>query len=135
MVGYLDKQGGGQSTLGRKNWKRRWFILDKLSLTYQTRPESHNAKGRILAEDMKLVRDGDKSKPTQFVLVTKNRELVIEANNTELKNEWMKRLTNLIQRQGQFRQSMLASKFLASTDIFKRFSSMHTGNSQNDLNV
>jgi hypothetical protein len=33
-VGYLRKQGGGTSMLGRKTWKTRFFCLDGCSLSY-----------------------------------------------------------------------------------------------------
>ena len=38
--GPLDKRGGGTSVFGRKNWKRRWFILHKNLLRYFSSEES-----------------------------------------------------------------------------------------------
>ena len=34
MEGFLNKKGRGESTFGRRNWKRRWFVLDGQYLTY-----------------------------------------------------------------------------------------------------
>ena len=34
MEGFLYKKGSGSSTIGRKNWKKRWFLLDGATLTY-----------------------------------------------------------------------------------------------------
>jgi hypothetical protein len=34
MEGYLLKRGGGESTFGRKTWKKRWFVLDSYEMTY-----------------------------------------------------------------------------------------------------
>jgi hypothetical protein len=34
MEGYLNKRGRGDSSFGRKNWKKRWFILDEEVLEY-----------------------------------------------------------------------------------------------------
>lgn len=34
MEGFLFKKGRGESTFGRRNWKRRWFILEGSYLTY-----------------------------------------------------------------------------------------------------
>ena len=34
MEGYLFKKGSGESSFGRRNWKRRWFVLDGLDLEY-----------------------------------------------------------------------------------------------------
>jgi len=34
MEGFLEKKGRGESAVGRKNWKRRWFVLEGSILTY-----------------------------------------------------------------------------------------------------
>lgn len=34
MEGFLGKKARGESNLGRKNWKKRWFILENQTLTY-----------------------------------------------------------------------------------------------------
>jgi hypothetical protein len=34
MEGFLNKKGRGESTFGRRNWKKRWFVLDGQYLTY-----------------------------------------------------------------------------------------------------
>ncbi len=34
MEGYLFKKGRGDSSFGRRNWKRRWFILEENELRY-----------------------------------------------------------------------------------------------------
>ncbi len=34
MEGYLNKKGRGDSSFGRRNWKKRWFILENQTLTY-----------------------------------------------------------------------------------------------------
>jgi hypothetical protein len=34
MEGYLYKKGTGSSAIGRKNWKRRWFLLEGAALSY-----------------------------------------------------------------------------------------------------
>jgi hypothetical protein len=48
MEGFLLKKGRGESGLfGRRNWKRRWFVLDGSYLTYY---EDFNPKTNILGE-------------------------------------------------------------------------------------
>jgi len=34
MEGFLTKKGRGESMLGRRNWKKRWFVLEGSTLTY-----------------------------------------------------------------------------------------------------
>jgi len=34
MEGFLNKKGRGESTFGRRNWKKRWFVLDGQYLNY-----------------------------------------------------------------------------------------------------
>ena len=34
MEGFLSKRGKGETTFGRKSWKKRWFILEGNHLTY-----------------------------------------------------------------------------------------------------
>lgn len=34
MEGYLYKKGRGDSSFGRRNWKKRWFVLERQNLMY-----------------------------------------------------------------------------------------------------
>ena len=37
MEGFLEKKGRGKSgVFGRRNWKKRWCVLEGLILTYYT---------------------------------------------------------------------------------------------------
>ena len=38
-AGWMQKMGGGTSTLGRKNWKRRWMTLKGGELHYHPSQE------------------------------------------------------------------------------------------------
>jgi hypothetical protein len=51
LEGYLLKKGSGTSTLGRRNWKERYFALDiaQARLIYATNYDSY-AKGKFLKE-------------------------------------------------------------------------------------
>ncbi|EGD79709.1 hypothetical protein PTSG_10694 [Salpingoeca rosetta] len=122
MVGYLDKKGGGSSVLGRKNWKRRWFVLDDTMLTYRPTPDSPGVKGRIAIDDMEAVRDGDADKPQQFVLVAKKRELVMQAPTPDKKMMWVNKLTDVIQKRGRFKRSLFMSRRFTGTQRFSQSS-------------
>ena len=46
--GYLTKKGGGTSLFGKKNWKKRWFVLRKdLKLSYYDNEDENHLKGTI----------------------------------------------------------------------------------------
>ena len=46
LSGWLMKKGGGTSALGKRNWKRRWFVLTKDKMEYAER-EGAEPLGRI----------------------------------------------------------------------------------------
>jgi hypothetical protein len=41
MEGFLFKKGRGDSSFGRRNWKRRWFVLEENLLSYFENLDSH----------------------------------------------------------------------------------------------
>lgn len=45
--GWLYKKGGGMSTLSRRNWKRRWFVLREAKLMYFENDSEEKLKGTI----------------------------------------------------------------------------------------
>lgn len=45
--GWLYKKGGGMSTLSRRNWKMRWFVLRESKLTYFENDSEEKLKGTI----------------------------------------------------------------------------------------
>lgn len=45
--GWLYKKGGGMSTLSRRNWKMRWFILRGTKLMYFENDSEEKLKGTI----------------------------------------------------------------------------------------
>jgi len=48
LEGYLIKQGGG-GVFGRRNWKQRYFVLNKSTLTYAKTKDDYE-RGKILKE-------------------------------------------------------------------------------------
>jgi hypothetical protein len=49
-MGYLRKQGGGTSVMGRKNWKKRFFVLEGASLSYYEDEETRMEKKPLNAQ-------------------------------------------------------------------------------------
>lgn len=52
--GYLVKEGGARNFLGRRTWKRRWFVLDRGSMQY-FETEAAWAAGRLPIHDDAIV--------------------------------------------------------------------------------
>ena len=49
--GYMEKKGGGTSFMGRRSWKKRWFVLDSKSIKYYpTREIAHSKPDTFLGE-------------------------------------------------------------------------------------
>lgn len=53
--GWLYKKGGGMSTLSRRNWKMRWFVLRQNKLTYFENDSEEKLKGTIDVRTAKSV--------------------------------------------------------------------------------
>lgn len=51
--GWLLKKGGGLSTLSRRNWKRRWFVLRQSKLIYYENDAEERMKGMLDMHDAK----------------------------------------------------------------------------------
>ena len=65
MEGFLQKKGKGETTFGRKNWKKRWFILERSKLSYyedfdQSINGPINLKGVIDVTGCKIEQSKDK---------------------------------------------------------------------------
>ena len=45
--GFLEKKGGGTSTLGRRQWNRRWFQIRGLMVTYYKNKNVAKPSGEI----------------------------------------------------------------------------------------
>ncbi len=62
--GWLQKKGGGKGA-GRRNWKRRWFILHKSFLFYCKKRDSKVPQGIIRLEDARVFRESESEKPSK----------------------------------------------------------------------
>jgi len=86
--GWLMKKGGGTTTLSRRNWKRRWFVLKDTILTYhETDMDGAKSLGTIdIRNAIRIVDDGVKE--NGFSILTENRTYHVIAENTNDWNQW-----------------------------------------------
>jgi hypothetical protein len=88
--GYLTKQGGGKG--GRKNWKKRWFLLRKDCLEYHDKQQSNEPLGTISLNDFEELEpnaDKESQKPHSFALKTSARTYLLVADTAQEKEEWL----------------------------------------------
>ncbi|KAJ6249480.1 lissencephaly-1 [Anaeramoeba flamelloides] len=84
--GLLIKQGGGKG--GRKNWKKRWFVLGTQKLSYY-RPSKKQLIGSINLINCKVKKNFNLGKEYCFEIQTKDRIWhLISENNLEML-EWI----------------------------------------------
>lgn len=101
--GWLTKQGGGRSALGRASWKRRWFVLrDNGSLAYSrtTRPDT-KPLGIIPLQQASAVAPESPLEPTFvdaacFAITTSDRVYHLVANTKEERMIWMQLIGSAI---------------------------------------
>lgn len=96
MEGYLFKKGRGQSGfLGRKNWKKRWCVLEGQFLTYyedfNTKTQKPTEKkGMVPVRGCTVEEIKNKEKNFQFVLKHETRSpLFMSAENEKMMKTWM----------------------------------------------
>jgi len=91
MQGYLKKKGGD-----RRNWKKRWFVLTTVELSYWVKP-NRSQKGSIQLEDVKSVQNASSKKHKRcFSVTTESREYMIVAESDEQRTAWMNALRGAI---------------------------------------
>lgn len=84
MSGTIEKQGGGTTLMGRKNWQARWFVLEDGALAYYNDRKAHAAgKGPL----------------KNMVIVVANSEVGIDGKDAQGRCVW--RVTPRDDRQGR----------------------------------
>jgi len=78
MEGYLYKKGTGSSAIGRKNWKRRWFLLEGAALSYyesfnHDTGEPIDLKGTVQVNSLRI--EPVMHKDYRFTFVAKDEQL------------------------------------------------------------
>ena len=101
-VGKLNKEGGGKSLLGRKNWKERLFELSESALEYYEKSnQDESPLGSVsLYEVVETKPVNVPGKEHCFELVTKTRVFQIQAQSSVDRDEWIKAIRNNCERQG-----------------------------------
>ncbi len=90
--GFLAKKGKGESIFGRRNWKKRWFLLDVDAgyLQYFSTENESEEKGTLFLSDVIPLSIQPNSKRYGFVLQTKSgRRLDLQANSQDDMFQWM----------------------------------------------
>uniref|UniRef100_A0A8D3AG11 Unconventional myosin-X-like n=1 Tax=Scophthalmus maximus TaxID=52904 RepID=A0A8D3AG11_SCOMX len=92
--GWLYKKGGGMSTLSRRNWKMRWFVLRESKLTYFENDSEEKLKGTIDIRTAKDIVDNHE-KENALNIVTEERTYHIYAESPEDASGWFSVLSRV----------------------------------------
>eukprot|EP00039_Didymoeca_costata_P001385 m.52055 g.52055 ORF g.52055 m.52055 type:complete len:1903 (+) comp10770_c0_seq2:130-5838(+) len=100
-AGWLTKMGGGTSTFGRTNWKKRWMTLKGGELHYhETEDDEAKILGIVDIQNCESIVDGDEEdigikKENAFAIETssanggKKRTYYMHADSPEEKEDWL----------------------------------------------
>jgi myosin X len=85
------KKASGSGTLGRRNWKRRYFVLRGKTITYYSEDDLESAKplGVIELNDVTGVIEEGGSKEHSFGLITQARTYHLTAETDVDRREWV----------------------------------------------
>lgn len=92
MEGFLFKKGRGDSSLGRRNWKQRWFVLDGQELSYYEdfdlkTGEPIAYKGKVNIFDCASYPVNHHDKKNTFIVIPKgDKEILFQAPDPKLMN-------------------------------------------------
>ncbi|XP_028992569.1 unconventional myosin-X [Betta splendens] len=92
--GWLYKKGGGMSTLSRRNWKMRWFVLRESKLAYFENDSEERLKGTIDIRTAKDIVDNHE-KENALNIVTEERTYQIYAESPEDASGWFNVLSRV----------------------------------------
>ena len=85
MAGFLEKKGGV-----RKNWLRRWFVIDGSVLRYFTKPDGE-LKGSVKLDDVIEVRVSQcaDASPHELEILAVGRTYRMRASNEDECRAWV----------------------------------------------
>ncbi|KAG9349282.1 hypothetical protein JZ751_027725 [Albula glossodonta] len=92
--GWLYKKGGGMSTLSRRNWKMRWFVLREAKLMYFENDSEEKLKGTIDIRTAKEIVDNHE-KENALNIVTEERTYQVFAESPEDASGWFNVLSRV----------------------------------------
>ncbi|XP_069476602.1 unconventional myosin-X [Ambystoma mexicanum] len=85
--GWLQKKGGGSSTLSRRNWKKRWFVLRQSQLMYFDSDGEEKQKGCIEVRAAKEIVDNT-GRENGIDIVMDDRTYHLIAESPEDASQW-----------------------------------------------
>ena len=98
-AGWLTKMGGGTSTLGRKNWKRRYMTLRMNELAYMPSEDDTAPKLGVVdvltATEISLATEDMAGKENCFQIVTPKRTYMMFADSKDEAVEWVETLNTV----------------------------------------
>lgn len=98
MEGFLHKKGRGESTFGRRTWKKRWFVLDGQYLTYYDTFDTKigkpvGKKGTFLMKGCDIKVTESKERPCSFAIVADGQTpIFLDAEDKKIMKIWMNAL-------------------------------------------
>lgn len=99
MEGFLFKKGRGDSSFGRRNWKRRWFVLEDQELYYfenfnLATDEPIISKGHVSIAKCSCGPVAHRQKQNTFVISPpEGNEIQLYAADSKTMNLWIKEIT------------------------------------------
>lgn len=114
-AGWLTKMGGGSSTLGRKNWKRRWMTVKKGMLQYlPSEEEDAELLGEIDIRNCEKIMLGDEEdigikKENSFAIVTPKRTYFMYGDSPDEAIAWVELLNRVKSATDEELDTMMAS--------------------------
>ena len=95
LAGFLEKKGSGDGRFGRRNWKRRWFVLTRDKLEYFESTMAGEPLGSlVLREQVLQAPPGGQ----RFSLRSETRELALRTEESDHtgRQQWVKTLERTI---------------------------------------
>eukprot|EP00941_MAST-03F_sp_MAST-3F-sp1_P001753 g1753.t1 len=108
--GMMTKQGGGTSALGRKKWKKRFFVLTKSELIYFENEKKLVPRGQFSLNNVKIGSDGTTQssvcsdikksdaggKKNVFSIEFKERKLFLDCDSSQQRDEWIQEISTAL---------------------------------------
>lgn len=95
--GWLTKKGAGKSAMSRRNWKRRWFIVQKAELIYFAGRGTADEKGRMALAGCEIRIQQDSKYDFHFEVWHEDRQLQLRADSKRDLEKWRTALETIIQ--------------------------------------
>ncbi|KNC55764.1 ankyrin repeat protein [Thecamonas trahens ATCC 50062] len=94
--GWLVKRGGGTSLLGRKSWKRRWFVLRSKVISYYEGSGSTEVLGSIpMPSPVERDDEAGKDKRYHFRVITPKRTYYLASESKREVKDWVNAITSV----------------------------------------